>query len=235
MRHRAARRILLIVDYCHTGESLHVSKYVRAVREHYPAAHITLLANEGTRDALHSADVFDRIVVSHLYYGRPLRLLGSRLGKAWEFGRLLKELGAGYDLVICFYWGTKMLRMLGFLVGRAERVGHARRPTRLLTVRLEEFQRFGRSYAEQHQELLRSVGIDIAELASPAIGYTSHDEASVEQLLSRHGVTSLDRIAVLHTGSDWACQQWLPERWAALGEALLELPPRRRRIVEVQP
>jgi lipopolysaccharide heptosyltransferase I len=219
MRRGPLRRILLIVDYCHTGESLHAARYLRAVREHHPNAHITLLANIGTRDALASLKVFDRIVVSHLYYERPLRSLGARVGKAWELSRLLVRLGSGYDLVICFYWGTALLRLLGFMVGR-ERAGHTAKTTRLLTIQLPEFQRFGRSYAEQHRELLGAVGISIPEIAAPMIADTTKDEIAVDRLLSSRGIYVSDPIAILHPGSDWACQQWIPERWASLADAL---------------
>jgi ADP-heptose:LPS heptosyltransferase len=220
MKANAVRRILLIVDYCHTGESLHAARHLAAVRHHFPDAWITLLANSGTRDALAVPGVFDQVVISHLYYGRPLARFGARIGKAWEFLRLLVRLGFKYDLVVCFYWGTGVLRLLGYLTCRGERAGHASVRTRLLTIRLPAFERFERTYAEQHRELLSAIGIPIEERAGPAITVADREVSAIDRFVSSHGIQAADRIAVLHPGSDWACQQWRPDRWASLADSL---------------
>ena len=86
--------------------------YVTIVRERYPNADIVLLANDDAAAVFARGEVFDRVVISRLLYHSPRSHLGRRFSLAREFFRLVWQLGLGYDLVITYYSGHKLLRLL---------------------------------------------------------------------------------------------------------------------------
>ena len=216
------RRILLIVDRCGTGEAVRVMPYVTIVRELYPNAHIALLVNDDAAAVIAHGEVFDRVVISRLLYHSPRSHLGRRFSLAREFFRLVWQLGFGYDLVITYYSGHKLLRLLGYVVGgagRARCIGYSEQPTRLLSSQLGPFD-WKTTDPWQHIALIRAIGCNIDAPIGSCLSYTQDDSAMLSRGLLEHGLGNSTRLIVLHPGADWACQQWLQRRWAELADEL---------------
>jgi ADP-heptose:LPS heptosyltransferase len=196
--------------------------YVTIVRELYPNAHIALLVNDDAAAAFANGEVFDRVVISKLLYHSPWSLLGRRFSQAREFFRLVWQLGFGYDLVITYYSGHKLLRLLGYVVGgagRARCIGYSEQPTRLLSSQLGSFD-WNTTDPWQHIALIREIGYNIDAPIGSYLSYTQDDSAMISRGLLEHGLGNSTRLIVLHPGADWACQQWLQRRWAELANEL---------------
>lgn len=219
----AHERILLIVDPCSAGESLRIAPYVRMVRRSYPRAAITLLGNEDALRALERMDVIDRAIRSDLYNYRKTPRLVTRMIQAWTWLGLVARVGLGYNRVITFYWGGVFQHALAFVVCRGPRAGYATYTAflarRLLTSDLGAF-RWKEGHPPQHAALLRAAGVEADGAALPALSVSEVDAMAVNLLLQEHLAPEGKPLIVLHPGSDWACQQWLRERWAELGDAL---------------
>jgi ADP-heptose:LPS heptosyltransferase len=212
------KRILLIVDYCHTGDALRIAPHVDAVRERYPRSHITLVANEHTLPVFEQPPVYDRIVLSRLYDLPAMAGWDGRLSQAGEWLRLARRTGTGYDLVITFWWGTPPLHLLGlFASPLGRRIGYTRKLPWLLTSRMGMLP--DDDPVAEHAALLRLAGIEVAR-AGPRMRYTEAEAAEAARLLEEHGLDGAQPVVAVHPGSDWACQQWRPERWAALADAI---------------
>ncbi len=219
---KSVRRILLIVERCGAGEAVRVKPYVTIVRELYPDAHIALLVNDDAAAVFARGEVFDRIVISRLLYHTPRSHLGRRFSQAREFFRLIWQLGLGYDLVITYYSGHKLLRLLGYVVGgagRADCIGYSEQPTRLLSRQLGPFD-WNTTDPLQHIALVRAIGCNIDEPMGSCLSYTQDDSAMISRCLLERCLGNSTRLIVLHPGADWACQQWLQRRWAELADEL---------------
>jgi ADP-heptose:LPS heptosyltransferase len=217
------RHILLVVDRCGAGEAVRVMPYVTIVRELYPDAHITLLVNDDAAAVFAPGEVFDQVVISRLLYHIPRSHLGRRFSQAREFFRLVRQLGFGYDLVITYYSGHKLLRLLGYVVGsagHADTVGYSEQSTRLLSRQLGPFD-WNTTDPLQHIALVRTIGCTLDEPIAPCLSYTHDDSALIARRLLEHGLRNPNRLIVLHPGADWACQQWLQRRWAELADELV--------------
>lgn len=216
------KRILLIVERCGIGEAVRVLPYVTLVRELYPDAHVTLLVNEAAASVIAHSEMFDQVVISRLLY-HPFRpQFGRRFGQAREFFRLVWQLGIGYDLVVTYYSGHKLLRLLGYVVGsagQARRIGYSEEPTRLLSSQLGAFD-WNTTDSSQHIALVRAIGCNVDEPRVSSLSYTQDDSAMISRELLEHGLENSTRLIVLHPGADWACQQWLQRRWAELADEL---------------
>lgn len=218
----AYKRILLILEAVQMGDTLRIVPYITAVREHHPHAHITLVANEDALGALPHINIFDRVIISRLFYHRPYSRFGAQFSKVRQLLHIFRQLGRGHDLVLTYWCGSPLLQVLGYAVSHGERVGFAYpgMPAWLLSSRLGLFDRYG-SAAEQHVVLLEAAGIHTTIAGPPEIRWTEDDLATVMRMLEEHGLASATKLVVLHPGSDWACQQWLQERWAHLADELV--------------
>ena len=219
----SVRRILLIVERCGAGEAVRVMPYVTIVRELNPDAHIALLVNDDAAAVFAHGEVFDRVVISRLLYHVPRSHLGRRFSQVREFFRLVLQLGLGYDLVITYYSGHKLLRLLGYVVGgagQANCIGYSEQPARLLSSQFGPFD-WNTTDPWQHIALVRAIGCTIDEPIAPCLSYTQDDSAMISRWLLEHGLRKLNRLIVLHPGADWACQQWLQRRWAELADELM--------------
>ena len=212
------RRILVILDDCDASDALRARFCLQALRRAYADAEIVLLVAKRAAAAVERAGFHDRLVVSLIYTGRGSSKARMRIRRLIEAIRLVRHLGRDYDLVVTLGCGSTVLNLVGRLVGR-KHVGYANRFPWLLSGRPARYN-FGSDPVDQNRALLRQLGIDGGEIAWTQLD-DEHDVEAVERLLAQHRILPTTAVAVLHTGSDWACQQWLPERWAALGDWLV--------------
>ena len=222
MEHRSPKRILCMLAEPGAGDALRISFCLQAVRESYPSAEIVLLVRQdaaGVFKRSQLSKLFDRVVVSRLYPQTGPSALRLHLKQARELVRLVLELGVGYDLVIVFWWGTTLLNVLARLVGRRS-IGYAHRFPSLLSCDLGSPWERTTDPVEQNRALLAPAGVRPALVVAPPTIHTTEDEAAVQRLLEEYRLGFATTLMVLHPGSDWACQQWLPERWAALADRL---------------
>jgi ADP-heptose:LPS heptosyltransferase len=212
----APQRILLIVDRCGPGDALRLLGLVEAVCRAEPDAHVVLVCSEQAAAVLGRIPGLDRLVVSRLYGAGNGTGLPSRARQAIEFARLVRAVGRRHDLAIVFHWGGTVLDLLARLAARVC-IGYENGIPWLLSSRLGRFT--SDSEVLQNRALLQAAGIEIDDAKATSV-YDDSDLANARMLVDRIGFGGSDRLVVLHTGSDWACQQWLPERWAMLAEHL---------------
>jgi len=215
-----SQRVLLLLDDCGAGDAIRVGSSIRQVRESLPGSELTLVVGGEAAPVYRDSPLVDRLIVSRLY----LRPRASRLQKLVELCRLAGSLGFGYDLVVIFWWGSTLLRVLARIVSSGRRVGYSGRFQWLLSSRLGGYDFSGDETAQQ-ERLLVAAGIGGAAAGGPELAVTEADAkvaaATLQELAGAEG----GPLVLLHPGSDWACQQWLPERWSALADGIAAAGP----------
>jgi ADP-heptose:LPS heptosyltransferase len=203
------RRVLLLMDDCGAGDALRLSGHVRSVRHAFPGARIRMVASAGAASVYRGSPDVDEVIESRLYRKDSARWK-ARLAKTMELVRLAIASGVDNDLVITFWWGSRVLTTLARLTGRGRRIGYD-----------GEFD-FGADEMVQNARLLEKAGIthDLAQ-SPPGLAVTDDLQSEAHRLLRSSGWDGSAPIAVLHTGSDWACQQWSPSGWAEVGDAIV--------------
>jgi ADP-heptose:LPS heptosyltransferase len=68
---------------------------------------------------------------------------------------------------------------------------------------------------------LEAAGIRFPDPPISALVVSEVERDDARGLLTRRGRRHERPLVVLNTGSDWACQQWTPERWAQLADQLI--------------
>ena len=204
------QRILVILDDIGPGDALRSTFALNAIRRARPDSHIALLVSDRAAEVFEHASDPDQLLVSRLYARSSGGRWARRIHKLKEAFRLRREIGPRHDLVLVLNWGTSTLDLLGWLSGHRV-VGYENRLRFLLSVRLGRYDVEG-DPVEQNQKLLEAAGVSMADPAP----------ASDAGLPVASGQDIARPYAVLHTGSDWACQQWSKARWAELADRLVE-------------
>jgi ADP-heptose:LPS heptosyltransferase len=202
----SVRRILIFLDDIGPGDALRSKFALAAVRKAQPGARITLVVSEAAAQVFERGSGYDHIIVSRLYRVGLQGRWRNRIHKVAELLRLLRAVGLRQDQVLILNWGTLTLDLLGRLAG-GRVVGYENRLPFMLSSRLGPYDVEG-DPVEQNRALLIAAGLPDEESEPPPAPVTRS--------------TRPGRYAVLHTGSDWACQQWTEEAWAELADRLVD-------------
>jgi lipopolysaccharide heptosyltransferase II len=186
---------------------------LRAIRRHYPKAHITLAVGRRAYEAVARCPHVDEILI----YDGQRKDRGLR-GRA----RLLRRLQrAAFDVSIDLQ-NSRFTHLMSWLGGVPVRIGYRRRWGRLLNrgVRLPRV--VLAPIAHQHY-LLQQAGIAPAGEALE-VWPSPLDEAAAERLLPKHRPHAAHRLVGLHPGGSgrWRTKRWALSRWAQLCDRLAQ-------------
>jgi len=207
------RRRVLVVVYGHVADTMAAIPGMRSLRRAYPLARIEALVIEASGPVLRGCPYVDEVLT-----WKDFRLKGTRFARL-EKSASLGALGwrirqRGYDAVLIFHRSFRAIRRLAALSGASVRAGvsdgrdgysHSVPPPDGV-----------HSSRDENRRVLEAIGVK--EDGGPLeLWTTEQDQAAADRLLAG----SRGRLLVgLHSGSDWSCQQWLPESFGAVGRAL---------------
>lgn len=204
---------VLVVIYGHVADTMAAVPGLRSLRKAYPRARIEALVIEASSPVVRGCPYIDELLT-----WRDFQLKGTRFARL-EKSATLGALGwrirqRGYDAVLIFHRSFRAVRRLAAVSGARVRAGvsdgrdgytHSAPPPEGV-----------HSSRDENRRVLEAIGVE--EDGGPMeIWTTSQDEAAADRLLAGSGAGPL---IGLHPGSDWSCQQWLPERFGAVGRAL---------------
>lgn len=219
MKLRRDRAILLVLDDCGPADALCVDFALEAVLKAHPGSAVDLLVSERAAPVFEGDRRFRSIHISRIYESRSPRYALLAAKKTARALVTALRLGRRYDLAITFYWGTTVLNLVARWASRGSSIGYQNRFGRLVDVELGRYVQSG-DPVQQAVRLLAASGIE----ARPAV---ARPRAAPEPGPSATATKIPDLIpggpfAVVHVGSDWACQEWLPERWAEVADRLID-------------
>ncbi|HKV84608.1 MAG TPA: glycosyltransferase family 9 protein [Ktedonobacterales bacterium] len=211
-------RRILVTAYGHIADVLPSLPAMRALKEAYPQARITVLAVGYVREMMEASPYVDDVVVM-----RDFKYKGTRRGKLEQFVKLARYAPRFYkrfDMVLVLHARSRFLSRLAWLTGAPIRAGFADVATpRMLTHVAEPFTGIA-SFRDENRRVLEAVrvtGMGGSLELRPAEG----DVEAVRALLAEQGIGANEEVIGLHPGSHWTCQQWSAEQWATLADDLV--------------
>jgi ADP-heptose:LPS heptosyltransferase len=217
MKHR---RILVVLDKHSVGEVLRLRPLASAVKAARAESEVVMVVPVGAAAFFREGFEADRVVASRLAEMSNSRGMGQRVRKLRELVRLVWRVGLGYDDVLALGWGSTLLDIFGRIVGRRT-IGYSHRWPGLVDVKVGKYMLEG-DLVQQTQHTLRAAGIEIDLHDTVDHFYSEADDAAITDLLAASGLKDTAPLVALHTGSDWACQQWQPKRWSELADRLVQ-------------
>ncbi|MDZ7267323.1 MAG: glycosyltransferase family 9 protein [candidate division KSB1 bacterium] len=213
----ALRRILVIRQHDYLGDFLLATPVLRALREHFPHAHLGVLVRRYTAEVARHNQYVDEVLVfeEHGWNWTPARLR-----------RLWRQLRQGWDLAIVLNTVSHSLTSdvlarfsrARYCLGSAERVFPG--CSRNFFYHLSAPPAAGRRHqTDRNLDIVRVLGIDTSDHRE-VMTLTPADRAFAAGFLARHGISPTERIVALHLGAGKRDNRWPPEKFAAVANAL---------------
>ena len=206
------RKRILVIVYGHIADTIAAIPAVRSLRAAYPSALIDVLALESAQPILGPCPYIDKLITwqDFRHKGQPidkLEKLGVIASLAWSLKR------NAYDATLVFHRSSGAMRKLAALIGSPIRVGssaggdHYTHPVAPVTA--------VESSRDENRRILEAIGIQ-DDAGEVELWTQGRDAAWAASFLGNHRAP---RVGI-HPGSDWSCQQWLPERFAEVARNL---------------
>jgi len=208
-------RNILVIKLRYIGDVLLATPALRALREYYPTAKLTIMVNQGTEDMVkYHSDLHDVLVV-------------ERSGIAAQLRALHQVRQRRFDCVIDLTDGDRSA-ILSWCSGAPVRIGFN-----------DEHRWRGRLYStiisagptivhRVERDLAALSPLGIASKSGPLVLHTSkEDEDAADRLLQEFGVMGADGslakpLVILHPGARYWFKAWPAERFAVLADRLSE-------------
>ncbi|MFH0772259.1 MAG: glycosyltransferase family 9 protein [Candidatus Omnitrophota bacterium] len=205
---------ILLVRTDRIGELILTTPAIRAVREFFPAAKITFIANPCSSGIMEKSPFVDSVIKFD-----PVKINAGFYEKL-KFFLMIKKLDL--DLAIIFN-PSRFFNILTFLAGIRRRVGYDRKAGFLLTDRLQD----RKSLCEKHEvdynlELIEAVGIMTTNKNLYFPVDTSLRE-KIDTILRTKSMDPGDRIIAVHPATSNPEKMWPAERFADLCDRIIEL------------
>jgi lipopolysaccharide heptosyltransferase II len=219
---------ILLVRLRQIGDVIFTTPAIRALREHFPDAHLTYVVEPAAAPIVARNPHLNEVVVAT----RGLGQFARDLALGWRLRR------ARYDMALDFHGGPRS-SLLTWLSGAPVRIGYdvagrgwmyTRRVARPRALR-------PRHSVENQWDLLTALGLPppdrerapVEMPADPAVAATVRDR------LARAGYRGGDRLIVVHVSAGNPFRRWPIEAFAALVAGLVRADPRRAAVVTSGP
>ncbi len=201
----ASEKILLI-RLSSLGDIVLTTPAIRAVRAHFPDAYIAMLVAKQSAAILRENPHLDEIITF------------NRLAKDKDTGEMLRIIHRlrerKFTRAIDFQRKFRTEMLMSFS-GAAERIGKGR----FCTVRVREQ---GNKHATAHYfDLLHAAGIP-AEDQTLELFLSASERFAAVQRFDAVGVKNGELKVGLFPGAGWELREWMPERFAAIGDRLVQ-------------
>lgn len=205
---------ILVLQLKRIGDLILTSPVLHALRERFPQAELTLVADASSRT------LAETIPADHHWSVDRGAVWSGLLGfgpNAWIRRELL---GYGADYCLDFT-GTDRSALLAALSRSRQRVTYARFQKKFLRSRIYtdfiDSSVRDRHTVDHHTDLLRALGLEVENVPLD-LQVAELTTARMKALLAARGV---DRpFALIHAGTARAEKYWEPERWARVAETL---------------
>ena len=210
---------ILLVQLGDIGDVVLTTPTIRAVREAFPEARITILVRKPFGSLLVADPILHEVVEAAKVRGASFHALRQHL----FFVRRLRQ--AHYDFVIDLRTSDRGA-IYSFLTGAKERIGrHTDKPfwhdflfTKILP-NPPYAQPPVHPGADQSLRIVRSIGIDTKDSA-PKLYITPRDRNHAVELLAGCGLTPTSRWLTINPCSRWKYKEWGYEKWGELIDLL---------------
>ena len=196
---------ILLIRLSSLGDVVLTTPVIRAVRTHFPDAYIAMLVAKQSADVLRENPHLNEIITYDRF---------AKDKDTGEMLRIIRHLRERKFTMVIDLQRKFRTELLMYLSGATERVGKGR----LCTIRVQEQ---GNKHATAHYfDLLHAVGIPAADQRLELF----FDESERTDAVRRFDTAGIRETALkvgLFPGAGWKLREWMPERFAAIGDRLV--------------
>ena len=204
---------ILIVRTDRLGDVLLSTPVIKALRQKFPQAYISMMVSPYTKDTLEGNPALDEIIT----FDKDAK------NKGWlatlKFSQALRK--KKFDLAIVLH-PTGRMHLLTFLAGIPKRLGYDRKFGSLLTDRVKHTKQYGQKHESEYAlDLIRYLGIEPID-KTLFMPIKPESEKWVEALFNQVGIKDSDKLLVIHPAASCHSRIWPGERYAQVADKLAQ-------------
>jgi len=207
----AEYRRILVVRTDRIGDVLLSTPVIKALREKYPQAYISMVVAPYARDIVEGNPYLDEVII----YDKDIK------HKSWlrclKFARRLRN--KKFDLAVILH-PTNRMHLLVFLAGIPKRLGYNRKFGFLNNLAKAHLKQEGRLHeAEYNLDLISSLGVsgNAQDLFMPI---RPESEEWTKDLFSGYGIKETDKLLAINPGASCPSKIWPQDNFARAAEIL---------------
>ncbi len=197
---------ILLIRLSSLGDIVLTTPAIRAIRAYHPDAYLAMLVAKQSADVLRENPHLNEIIE----FNRSAK--NKDTGEMLRIIRILRERNFGLAIDFQRKFRTELLM---FFSGASKRVGKGR----LCTIRVSETE--NKHATERYFDLLHAVGIPAVNRQLEMFLSTS-EKKDASSALRESGITHKKLIVGLFPGAGWQLREWMPERFASIGDRLVQ-------------
>jgi heptosyltransferase-2 len=217
-----APRSFLVVEPWGIGDVVLSTALLRALRAHYPAARIALLAKSYAKDLLANSGLVDEVIPFDFPWTAFTGKLSPGKYVPSEFRQLIRELRArDFDVSLDARRDIRS-NAVTYLAGARRRIGYdfgggAHLLTDVLPSGTQDEHKVSDWLA-----LLAPLGVNNQASFAPSLTVTESERAGARRRIATLGLSTERPIVGIHPGASNAVRRWDPDRFAAVIDLLVE-------------
>jgi len=200
---------ILVIKLRYNGDVLLTTPLFRVLREQFPQARLTALVNQGTEIVLKHNSCLDHIAV----------LPRANWVQQIQFLWFIRS--CGFDCVIDVSDGDRSA-FITAISGARMKIGFNREGLwRGNVYSWSTKGQYGTMHMlDYHAQLLIPLGIE-PRVCAPELNVSDEESQAADQILANYGLKGVNWV-MLHPAARYCFKAWPPERFAALGDALIK-------------
>ncbi|MDD5130190.1 MAG: lipopolysaccharide heptosyltransferase II [Candidatus Omnitrophica bacterium] len=207
-------RRILIARTDRLGDVLLSTPVIKALRQKYPQAYISMMVSPYTREALEGNPDLDEVIT----FDKNIKNSKGWLATLKFAGILRKK---KFDLAIVLH-PTKRVHLLVFLAGIPKRLGYDHKFGFLLTDKIKHTKQYGEKHESEYAlDLVRFLGVEPLD-KSLYMPIKQESEKWVEDLFAQAQIKNGDQILVIHPTASCHSRIWPAARYAQVADRLIQ-------------
>jgi ADP-heptose:LPS heptosyltransferase len=205
---------ILVIKWGALGDIIMSTPAIKALRENFPQAKITILSNGLMKEILPEGFLNDELIMLRTNDGKVDEPVWKQLLLVC---RLRKR---KFDLAVNLRWTSERCAVIAYLSGARERIGSGpKNLMNLYTTRVEAPE--GR-YHEIHRNLdiVKGLGLNVID-ECPVLFISKEEQRFADGFFSRNSLERSGTICV-HPGASRPVRAWMPERFREIIKRIVE-------------
>ena len=205
---------ILVVRTDRIGDVLLSTPVIKALRDNYPQAFISMMVSPYAKDIVEGNPYLDEVIIFDKN-GRQKSWWGC-----FKFSRYLKK--KKFDLALVLH-PTHRVHLVIFHSGIPQRVGYNSKHGFLLTDKIEHTKQRGEKHElEYNLDLVRYLGFE-PENRKLLIPIKPESDIWAQDLLKKEGISKNDKLLAINPGASCPSKIWPNERFAEVADKLVDI------------
>jgi ADP-heptose:LPS heptosyltransferase len=204
---------ILIIKWGALGDLIMATSAIKAVRDNYPYARITMLSNSVMKELLPEGYIIDE----YIFLNRSGRHVNeSFLNQLMMLRELRKK---KFDLAINLKWKSERASLLTYLSGSKEKVGYHQKYFSFCYTHQIMHPEGRYQEVDRNLDIVKSFGIKVND-SNPIIFISGVDKKFADDFFVSRSLSKENTICI-HPGASKTSRAWLPERYVELSKKMI--------------